>query len=382
MKSVYSLILLTLTLFLFVSISIGQTEKKKNIAVIDLDSRGGLSEAEIGTLTDRMRSMLVRTQAFNVIDRGLMEEVLSEQGFQMSGCTSTDCAVEAGKILGVEQMVSGTIGKLGKLYTVDVILIDVSTSQIIKSLTRDYSGEIEGLIGLMKSIADELAGAEKSYQIKPPKKEIVTGISVKTEPPGANVFLNDVMLGQTPYENKKLNAGKHRLKIEKKGYKTIEGKLIIEKGKVKPFDTKLQRLFSVKITSRPIGATIFINGKNEGKTPYSLNTEDNKKLALKLEKTNYQPFEKSLLIKKDESFDIKMEYTQAYKDYLARNAAEKSKPVIKTEEKSSGSSTWLWVGGGAVVIAAAVYFLLPKDDETKTPVGASFPLPPERPPVQ
>ncbi len=80
-----------------------QSVKKKNIAVIDLDSRGGLSKSEVGTLTDRLRSMLVRTHAYTVVDRGLMEDVLSEQGFQMSDCTSTDCAVEAGKIMGVEQ---------------------------------------------------------------------------------------------------------------------------------------------------------------------------------------------------------------------------------------------------------------------------------------
>ena len=156
--------------------------KKKNIAVIDLSSRGGLSKAEIGTLTDRLRSVLVRTNAFTVIDRGLMEDILSEQGFQMSGCTSTDCAVEAGKILGVEQMLSGTLGKLGRLYTIDIILLDVATSQIIKSLTRDYSGEIEGLIGQIKSIADELAGAQSPERPSYTRSAVKSGLDLKTNP--------------------------------------------------------------------------------------------------------------------------------------------------------------------------------------------------------
>ena len=117
---------------LFLMMTTGRAEqatKKINIAVIDLESRGGLTPSEVGSLTDRLRSVLVRTSAFNVVDRGAMEDILKEQGFQMSGCTSTDCAVEAGKILGVEQMVSGTIGRIGKLYTIDVVMIDVSTSK-------------------------------------------------------------------------------------------------------------------------------------------------------------------------------------------------------------------------------------------------------------
>jgi hypothetical protein len=134
-----------------------EVQERKNIAVIDMESRGGLSLAEMGILTDRLRSTLVNTQVFNVLDRGLMDDILREQGFQMSGCTSTECAVEAGKILGVEEMVTGTIGLIGKLYTIDIILIDVETSKIIKSLTRDYSGAIEGLVAEMTSIANGLA---------------------------------------------------------------------------------------------------------------------------------------------------------------------------------------------------------------------------------
>ena len=157
MKVIYHLCII-LFILSFLSITYSQEQqRKKNIAVIDMESRGGLSAAEIGILTDRLRSTLVTTRSFNVLERGRMEDILEEQGFQMSGCTSTECAVEVGTILGVEEMVTGTIGLIGKLYTIDIILIHVASSQIIKSLTRDYSGEIEGLVAEMRSIAEELA---------------------------------------------------------------------------------------------------------------------------------------------------------------------------------------------------------------------------------
>jgi len=72
-----------------------------------------------------------------------MDEILTEQGFQQSGCTTTECAVEVGKMLNVQKMVSGTIGKLGRTWTMDIALIDVETSHIEKSFFQDYKGEID-----------------------------------------------------------------------------------------------------------------------------------------------------------------------------------------------------------------------------------------------
>ena len=54
-----------------------------------------------------------------------MGEVLKEQGFQQSCCTSNECVVEVGQLLGVQQMISGSIGKVGDIFTVSVRIIDI-----------------------------------------------------------------------------------------------------------------------------------------------------------------------------------------------------------------------------------------------------------------
>ncbi len=195
----------------------GKSADKINIAVLSLESRGGLSQSEIGTLTDRLRSMLVRTHAFNVVDRGRMSEILDEQGFQMTGCTSTECAVEAGKILGVEQMVSGTIGRIGKMYTIDIILLDVTTSKILKSLTRDYTGEIEGLVAEMRSIAEELAGKMNAN-----KKSNAYTLVVNTTPSGADVYVDQNLVGTTPLKYSVQKNKSISVVIHKKGYKAVK----------------------------------------------------------------------------------------------------------------------------------------------------------------
>lgn len=143
---------------------ISAQQRKMNIAVLKLESGGMLTTSEELALTNRLRSMLVRTNAFNVVERGRMEEILNEVGFQQTGCTSVECAVEVGRILNVQQMIAGNIGKLGSLYTIDINVIDVETAQIIRSFSKNYKGEIEGLIQYMEVIANEIAGTKPATQ--------------------------------------------------------------------------------------------------------------------------------------------------------------------------------------------------------------------------
>ncbi len=228
----FSTFLITLFLFSLFNPLFAQQNGKKNIAVMELESRGSLNKEESGTLTDRLRSMLVRTNAFVVVDRGKMQDILKEQGFQMSGCTSAECAVEAGKILGVEAMVAGTVGRLGKLYTLDITLIDVETSQIIKSLTRDYTGEIEGLIGLMKSVADELAG--KNIATSPANKAVRKEytISFVSQPDAAQIYLNGKLSGQTPFQYRAFEGTRLSVVIQKENYQSFRKDLIVNKNQV------------------------------------------------------------------------------------------------------------------------------------------------------
>ncbi len=355
-------------LLMYVHSSMAQIQDKINIAVIDLDSRGGLSDTEIGILTDRLRSMLVRTNSFDVVDRGMMEEILKEQGFQMSGCTSMDCAVEAGKILGVEQMVSGTVGRLGSLYTVDIALIDVETSRIMKSLTRDHSGEIEGLIGIMQSVAEELAGVQKTAPVAG------GSLDVSTKPDNADIYIDGVLKGKTPKKIDRITPGEHILKIQKQGYKTIEGKFTIVVNKTKEYDMDLKKLYTLSVSSNPSNAAVLINNKNVGQTPFNYEVEEDTRLSVKIVKQDYNVYTKNLHITDHEKLKVNLNPVAT---------ASKTKDQETEIKKDSGSSkTWLWIGAGAVAVGTAAFLLMPKSssgDEPPVVNGGDFPLPPDRP---
>jgi hypothetical protein len=49
-------------------------------------------------------------------------------------------------MLGVQQMIGGSIGKVGNMYTVSARIIDVETGKVLKSANYDHIGAIEGLL--------------------------------------------------------------------------------------------------------------------------------------------------------------------------------------------------------------------------------------------
>lgn len=131
--------------------------KRTNIAVLDFEARGGVDNNEAASLSDIFTGELISTQQFVVIERNRIKSILQEQGFQQSeACSQVSCIVEVGKILKVQRMFAGTIGKIGKMYTVAIQLIDIETGEIVSNKTREHKGDIEELTDILKGMADEI----------------------------------------------------------------------------------------------------------------------------------------------------------------------------------------------------------------------------------
>jgi len=130
------------------------------VAVLDFDAFG-ISPTEAIALTNRLRNELFRLETFEVVDRGMMENILAEQDFQMAGCTSNECLVEVGKLLGASQMVGGSVSKVGQTFSVSARLVDVETGKLLNVSDFDLRGEIDDMLTRgMGVVALMLAGQE------------------------------------------------------------------------------------------------------------------------------------------------------------------------------------------------------------------------------
>ncbi|MCH7497978.1 MAG: hypothetical protein IH971_09010 [Candidatus Marinimicrobia bacterium] len=155
----------------------------KALAVLEFDAEG-ISEQESRVLTNRLRTHLVQFGVFNVLERGQMESILAELDFQETGCTSDECAVEVGQLLGVELMLAGTFGKLGETFTVDLRLIDVGSGSILRSALFDHRGTIDEMLGIgIGKVARDISNvtfAEDASDVTKPAGEAATSASPVT----------------------------------------------------------------------------------------------------------------------------------------------------------------------------------------------------------
>lgn len=163
-----------------------------NIAVINMKNASGVSSGETEVITDRLRGELFNTGKVNVMERDQMQEILKEQGFQQSGaCTNEACMVEIGQLLGVERLVTGSLGKVGSMFLVNLRVIDVKTAKIMKVVSVDIKGDLDEVVAKLPGVASQLVASEAPAQTEQPaalekkaepKKPVETVSEKKEEP--------------------------------------------------------------------------------------------------------------------------------------------------------------------------------------------------------
>ena len=110
-------------------VKMAPASKVVNIGVAELSAQN-VSAGDAAVIADMLRAELVKSGAFNVVEKSNMDKVLNEQAFQKTGCTSEECAVKLGKLLNLQKMIVGSFGKLIDRYIVSIRMVNVETGQI------------------------------------------------------------------------------------------------------------------------------------------------------------------------------------------------------------------------------------------------------------
>ncbi len=221
MRIIYNITAIILILILFTTTLFSQeqsndsSDKKLKIAVIDLRAMG-VSETTGSILSGTLRSKLFNLKDFEVMNRQDMQALLEEKAFQQSGiCDDTECIVEMGLVLGVEKVVSGSIGKLGETFSVTLKLVDVETAKNEVIVNRTEKCDEDYLFVLIKELADELTSYEndeasvikdKKVVVKKKEYDVKTTkmINKLTKKSNQRKKLDISLMGGIPYSGLKL----------------------------------------------------------------------------------------------------------------------------------------------------------------------------------
>jgi hypothetical protein len=133
-------------------------------------------------------------------------------------CTGEEkCLGAIGKKLGVDVVVTGTVGQLGDSYVLNIKAVEAATA---KQLTRIQSDPLRG------SPDDLIEGVRvAAYKLLAPD-QLHGSIQVQTDLVGAEVRLDDKSLGKTPLPQlgviSRQQLGKHKLRVQAAGYAPFE----------------------------------------------------------------------------------------------------------------------------------------------------------------
>jgi TolB-like protein len=139
--------------------------EKMQIAVIDLAPRD-VPKVVANAVTDIVRSEMVKTGYFTVIERAQMNEILKEQGLQGSGCTDQTCAVQVGKLLSARKILVGEVNRAGAGFVITVRIVDVEKGTAEFAATEKANSDDvidQAGIGITRKLAQNIYEQNQDY---------------------------------------------------------------------------------------------------------------------------------------------------------------------------------------------------------------------------
>lgn len=159
-------------LLLVVTVSVGFTEvrRKTTVSVYGMKSLG-ISQSLAISLQEHLESQILKYDCYEVMSRSDMDVILKESRFQQTGmCAEEECLVEAGHILGVEKIITGTISMIGITYNIVLKLIDVNTAKLESSVSNKHSGSQDSLLDIIEVSLQVLIDEERAHALEKEKQ--------------------------------------------------------------------------------------------------------------------------------------------------------------------------------------------------------------------
>lgn len=201
------------------------------IAVWRFDALG-IEPELVGRLETLFRMELARLSKLALPTRRDIDRAVTTDQQQCTG--EEKCLAAIGKKLGVDIVVTGTVGAMGSAYVLNIKAVDVRSAKQIQRIQSDpLRGSPDELIEGVRVAAYKLLAPEQLHG----------SIQVQTDIVGAEVQLDGKPIGKTPLPNlgvlSKQQLGKHKLRVQAPGYDPFEDEVDVHFQKVAGVEVRL-----------------------------------------------------------------------------------------------------------------------------------------------
>ena len=189
----------------------GEEIAKDSIVVWHLAAQAGVSDEQTISISGLLTTEVEDISGRRVISEEDIQTILKgEEVKQNCGNQDTSCIAEIGSALGANEAISGDLGRVGKLWILNLRRINVREAKVMKRVSRKVKGSLERLIGALPSAVRELLGEKKKTKKEKPEEE--AGFDYKSLiGVNMNLFLNP----KWEWENIKVSAGGSSSEIDK-----------------------------------------------------------------------------------------------------------------------------------------------------------------------
>ena len=118
------------------SLASAQNQSKPSAAVIGIDSKGVIPDAE--AVAYMVRLEMEKTNVYNMLDKYDVADAIRKNNIDVKTCFGKSCVVAAGKALGADKMVTGSVERFGEKIIISLKVIDIKSEAVEKHDATEY----------------------------------------------------------------------------------------------------------------------------------------------------------------------------------------------------------------------------------------------------
>jgi tetratricopeptide (TPR) repeat protein len=126
----------------FISVFYIGAQEKYRIAIFDLQYHHGIESYEAEQISEIIRTQIIITDAFKVLEKSQVDKLMKETGFQFAGLVDESTIVEFGKASDIKFLITGAMGRLFDRISITARLVSTETGENLFSeelLTNEVS---------------------------------------------------------------------------------------------------------------------------------------------------------------------------------------------------------------------------------------------------